>query len=184
MTSTSPNIYYICAAIVVILLLVALVVATRRAESKRLHRRFGAEYDREVRERGNRDRAERELASRERRVARFHLEDLPLGARRRYMEEWRAVQARFVDEPTAAVLQADTLITNVMRDRNYPITAFDERVADLSPDHANVLNDYRAAHEIAAKTGSGRSSTEDLRQAMVHYRALFVDLVGVDERTA
>lgn len=183
MTTTSPMIYYAIGAVIVIaIVIVVAIVATRGARSARLQRRFGPEYERVARERGDRAQAERELTTREDRVKKFHLEELPVGARDRYMEEWRTVQARFVDEPQGAISQADALITNVMRDRGYPVANFEQRASDLSPDHANVIQNYRTAHDISVRGESGNADTEDLRQAMVHYRSLFSELVGADER--
>lgn len=183
MTATTPTIYYVIAAIVLILVIVTALMAARRARSAQLHQRFGPEYDRVARERGSRVDAERELAQREARVKKFHLRNLPPGARDRYAEEWQHVQARFVDEPAGALQQADALVTNVMRDRGYPVADFEQRAADLSPDHARTLDDYRIAHEISVRNGRGSATTEELRQAMVHYRALFDELAGMTERT-
>lgn len=182
MTGTSI-VWYVVAAIVIIAIIVAIAAASRRAKSARLQRRFGPEYERTVRSNGDRTQAERELEAREQRVKRFHIEELPAGARDRYMEEWRTVQTRFVDQPKDAVSQADHLVENVMRDRGYPLDEFDQRVADLSPDHPVVVQNYRAAHDIASRADRGEASTEDLRQAMVHYRTLFTDLLGT-ERTS
>jgi len=185
MPATIPIAYYVIGAIVVIAIIVAIAaVSSKRANSARLQRRFGPEYDRVVHGSGDRTAAERELAAREARVRKFHIEELPAGARDRYLEEWRTVQSRFVDEPQAAVSGADRLVENVMRDRGYPMEEFDQRVADLSPDHPAVVDNYRAAHGIAARTERGEVGTEDLRQAMVHYRALFNDLLGTSERTS
>jgi FtsZ-interacting cell division protein ZipA len=175
-------IYYIVGAIVVIALIAFAVAASRRAASVRLAKRFGPEYDRTVRDRGDRAAAERELAAREERVKRFHIEELPAGARARYTEEWLSVQSRFVDQPKSAIDEADRLVTNVMRDRGYPVDNFDQQVADISPDHPRVVENYRTAHEIAQRSDRGDASTEDLRQAMVSYRALFDDLLGTSER--
>ncbi len=179
--TTTPTTYYIIGAIVLIALVLAVVFIARGQRSARLRRRFGPEYERTARQYGDRTRAERELAEREARVEKFHLEELPAGAKQRYTEEWRRIQERFVDEPKAALAQADTLSTNVMRDRGYPIVNFEQRAADLSADHATVVQDYRAAHEIALRSENGAATTEDLRQAMLHYRNLFTDLVGTDE---
>ena len=182
MAGTSPIWYWIVAAIVVIAIIVIAAVASRRSRSTHLQRRFGPEYDRAVQERGDRAQGERDLSDREARVKRFHIEELPAGARDRYTEEWRTVQTRFVDQPQAAVSQANHLVENVMRDRGYPVDNFDQRVADLSPDHPVVVQNYRAAHDIAGRSERGEASTEDLRQAMVHYRTLFNDLLGSTER--
>jgi hypothetical protein len=176
---TGTTLTYIIIAVVVVVVVIAAIVLSQRARSARLQRRFGPEYDRAVRASGDRTAAERDLAQREARVRKFHIEELPAGARDRYTEEWRTVQTRFVDEPRAAITQADTLVSSVMRDRGYPMEDFEQRVADISPDHPAVVENYRAAHTIAVR---GEASTEDLRQAMVHYRTLFNDLLGTDER--
>lgn len=183
MTATVPTIYYILAAIVIIFLIIAIFRIVQGAQSARLQRRFGPEYERVARERGSRREAERELVHRQDRAKAFHLHELPPGARDRYADEWRQVQSRFVDEPNTALRQADTLIVNVMRDRGYPAADFDQRAADLSPDHARTLDDYRVAHDISMRSDRGNADTEDLRQAMVHYRTIFDDLVGTTERT-
>ncbi|HET7813678.1 MAG TPA: hypothetical protein VFL13_04840 [Candidatus Baltobacteraceae bacterium] len=178
MQTTSPVLLYVIGAIVVIAIIVIAVAASRRAASARLAKRFGPEYDRMVSQRGDRDAAERELAAREQRVKRFHIEELPAGARARYTEEWRTVQTRFVDEPRGAIDDADHLVSNVMRDRGYPVDNFEQQAADISPDHPDVVQNYRAAHDIATRSVRGEVTTEDLRQAMVHYRTLFTDLLG------
>ncbi len=176
MTTTAVTI--IIAVVVVLLIIVGAVALARRNRSKSLQDRFGPEYQRTVRESGgSRAEAERELARRQERVKRMHIEELPAGAKNRYTEEWRTVQTRFVDEPKTALVNADRLIANVMRDRGYSTDNFDQNVADLSPDHPNVLQNYRTAHDITRRTETGEVSTEDLRQAMVHYRSLFDDLV-------
>lgn len=179
-------VYYIIGAIIVAAIIIAIaVVASGRARSRRLQQRFGPEYDRAVRTTGgDRTAAERDLAARESRVRRMHIEELPAGARDRYVEEWRTVQTRFVDQPREALKDADSLVTSVMRDRGYPMNDFEQRAADLSPDHPQVVDNYRIAHGIASRSEQGEVSTEDLRQAMVHYRTLFNDLVGTDERTS
>lgn len=181
MTGSSSTLYII-AAVVVIAIIAAVIIGSQRARSARLQKRFGPEYDRTVRATGDRSAAEQELAQREARVRKFHIEELPAGARERYTEEWRTVQSRFVDEPKSALGEADRLVTNVMRDRGYPIEDFDQRVADISPDHPVVVDNYRTAHDIAARSETGEVSTEDLRVAMTHYHALFDDLLGTGGR--
>lgn len=183
MTSAVPTIYYVIGAIVLVAIVVAAIMASKRAQSTRLRRRFGPEYDRATREQGDRARAERELAKREERVKKFHLQELPPGARERYADEWRHIQARFVDEPKTALSEADKVVTDVMRDRGYPIVNFEQRAADLSPDHASTVQDYRTAHDVTVRSNNGAADTEDLRQAMVHYREIFTELVGTTERT-
>jgi FtsZ-interacting cell division protein ZipA len=178
----NSTIYYVVGAIVVIAIVVALVYAIRAARSRELAKRFGPEYERTVRESGDKAAAERELAARQARVRKFHIEELPAGAKDRYGEEWRTVQTRFVDQPQAAVVDADHLVAAVMRDRGYPMENFDQRAADISPDHPHVVEDYRVAHNIAVRSERGEVSTEDLRQAMQHYRTLFNDLLGAEER--
>jgi hypothetical protein len=168
----------IIAIIVVILivaaLLVGLSVVNRR---RRLRDRFGPEYDRAVTEHGRRE-AEAELAERERRVRQLDIKPLPPTARAQYASEWTAAQEQFVDAPQAAVTGAQTLVTAVMKDRGYPTEGFDQTVADLSVEHAATLDHFRAAHDISQRAGSGTASTEELRQAMIHYRALFTELLG------
>jgi hypothetical protein len=177
-SSSSSTTWIIVAAIIV--LLIVLLVAAQRRRSQRLHDRFGPEYERAVAETGSRQRAEAELAARERRYRSLDIQPLPAGARDRYAEEWRVVQARFVDAPGPAVADADRLVNNVMRDRGYPLGDFDQRVDDLSVEHANVVDNYRLARDIARKNDRGEATTEDLRKAMVAYRALFEDLLSTD----
>jgi hypothetical protein len=172
---------WVVIAIVVIALIALLVWYTsRRRRTEGLRRQFGPEYDRTVEETGRPRDAESELESRRRRRAALDIRPLAPGARARYADEWRAVQARFVDDPSGAVAQADTLVIEVMRERGYPMDDFDQRAADVSVDHPQVVGDYRAAHDISTRSANGRAETEDLRQAMVHYRALFEDLLQED----
>lgn len=178
----NTTIYWVVGVIVAIAIIAALIYAIRAARSRELAKRFGPEYDRTVNDRGDRAAAERELADRQARVRKFHIEELPAGAKDRYTEEWRTVQTRFVDEPQSAVVDADHLVVAVMRDRGYPMENFDQRAADISPDHPHVVEDYRVAHGIAVRSERGDVSTEDLRQAMQHYRTLFNDLLGTEER--
>jgi len=183
MHSANPTAYYIIGAIIVVAIIIAVAIFSSRAgRTRRLRQRFGPEYDRAVRTTGDQTAAERDLAARESRVKRMHIEELPAGARDRYAEEWRTVQTRFVDQPREALGDADSLVENVMRDRGYPMSDFDQRAADISPDHPQVVDNYRIAHGIAVRSERGDASTEDLRQAMVHYRTLFNDLLGTSER--
>ena len=138
---------------------------------------FGPEYDRTVEEAGDRRAAETELRERTERRAGFDVVPLEPEARTRYVEAWRNTQAQFVDEPVEATREADRLITSVMRDRGYPVDDFEQRAADISVDHPQVVDDYRAAHAIAAANDRSEASTEDLRQALVHYRSLFEELL-------
>ncbi len=172
--STGAIIAIIVVILIVAALLVGLSVVNRR---RRLRDRFGPEYDRAVNEHGRRE-AEAELTERERRVRQLDIKPLSPTARAQYASEWTAVQEQFVDAPQAAVTGAQTLVTAVMKDRGYPTEAFDQTVADLSVEHAATLDHYRAAHDISQRAGSGTASTEELRQAMIHYRALFTELLG------
>jgi hypothetical protein len=142
-----------------------------------LTERFGPEYQRTVAETQDRREAERKLVEREKRVDRLHIRPLNSADHKRYLERWRTVQARFVDDPAAAVREADDLIGEVMVLRGYPLEDFEQRVEDLSVDHPEVVQNYRAGHRLALRSKEGKASTEDLRQAMVHYRSLFDDLV-------
>jgi hypothetical protein len=170
-------------AIIVIALIVAALIFTRQRRSQQLQQGFGPEYERTVEERGgDRREAEAELRERQQRRQQFEIRELEPAARDRYAERWRAAQRRFVDEPAPAVGEADALVMEVMRDRGYPVAdEFEQRAADVSVDHPEVVEHYRAAHDISGRATAGDASTEDLRQAMVHFRALFVDLLGHDE---
>lgn len=167
----------VVAALVVLIALVA-NFARRRPRGKELRQRFGPEYDRAVQEYGSEKRAERELADRAKRVQKLHIRELPEPERLQFLSSWQQVQALFVDQPSAAVSDADELIKVVMRARGYPVEDFDQRVADLSVDHASVVQHYRAARILATANHEGRANTEELRQAIVHYRALFAALLG------
>lgn len=165
----------------VALLVIAIVALFGVRSSRRRHvalrRRFGPEYERAVADYGGEKRAERELAKRENRVNRLHLHPLREVERLRFDGEWRAIQARFVDDPSGAVTAADELIQAVMKAHGYPVRSFEERVKDLSVGHASVVQHYRAARVLADANREGRADTEELRQAFVHYRALFADLL-------
>ena len=143
-----------------------------------LRERFGPEYDRTVHETGSERRAEAELDARARRVERLQIRRLDEADALRFAEAWRGLQIRFVDEPSAAIAEADRLVGEVMTARGYPLGDFDQRAADISVDHPRVVANYRAARDIARRQGRGEATTEDLRQAIIHYRALFEDLLG------
>jgi hypothetical protein len=163
-----------------ILLLFAIATSTRRharVHAVELQQRFGPEYDRAVRQYGSPALAERELTARERRVERIRIRELNEADRARFAATWDRIQQQFVDDPAGATVSANELIKEVMRARGYPADDFDQRVADLSVDHATVVQHYRAARALTTPSGNGEISTEDLRQALVHYRALFADLL-------
>ncbi len=170
---------------VVIIAIAVIVVVTwlylRRRRSERLRTQFGPEYERAVRDSGDARRAEAALEARARKVEKLNIRPLSREESGRYSDAWRRVQARFVDEPKAAVGEADQLVTEVMSARGYPMADFDERAADLSVDHATVVDNYRAARDIRIRYERGEAGTEDLRQAMVHYRTLFQDLLAPSE---
>ena len=165
----------IAAGVVVGAVLVLAVLSRQR--TKRLQERFGPEYDRTVERRGGRREGEAELASRVDRREELEIRPLSPEARERYLVSWRRVQANFVDDPAAAVGEADKLVGAVMSDRGYPMDDFEQRADDISVDHPQVVERYRSAHGIAKKNDEGEATTEDLRQAVQHYRALFEELL-------
>lgn len=165
----------VVAVLVVLALGVWAFMARQRRE--RLRGRFGPEYDRAVSEQGGRRGAEAELKRREEQRERLDIVPLSQEARERYSESWREVQTGFVDEPSQSLAEADRLVTDVMRERGYPMDEFDQRVADISVDYPHVVENYRAANSIHRANENGEASTEDLRQAVVHYRALFNELL-------
>ena len=154
----------------------------RRRRSERLRTQFGgSEYDRAVKEDGSRRHAEAGLKERTARVESLNIRPLATGDRARFVESWRMVEARFVDGPGGSVTEADQLLGDVMSTRGYPVSDFEQRAADISVDHPLVLANYRMAHEIALRQTKGQANTEDLRQAMIHYRTLFEELIGEPE---
>jgi sensor domain CHASE-containing protein len=154
----------------------------RKHRTQRLRTQFGgAEYARAVEEGGSRRKAEAALDGRAERVEGLHIRPLAAGDRARFVESWGRVQARFVDGPGSAVADADQLLGDVMSTRGYPVSDFEQRAADISVDHPSVLENYRAAHKSALLQTRGQASTEDLRQAMIHYRTLFEELVSEPE---
>jgi hypothetical protein len=152
----------------------------RRTES--LRGQFGPEYDRALGDKGDRKSAESDLMARSDRRSKLEIRPLDPAARDRYLESWRDTQANFVDDPGRAIREADALIILVMRDRGYPIDDFEQRSADVSVDHPTVVENYRAAHAVSQANDRSEATTEDLRQAMVHYRELFRDLLETDDR--
>jgi len=165
------------AALVILAVTVVAWVVVRNKRSEDLKRQFGAEYQRALEKTGNRTRAEAELVSRTKRVQRFEIHPLSAGDQDRFAARWRSTQSAFVDQPASAVTDAEKLVVEVMRARGYPVGDFDQRAADLSVDHPRFVENYREARELALASQRGEASTENLRQAMVHYRALFEDLL-------
>ncbi len=176
MSTTQILVTVLVIAVIVALVLVGMRLARRRS----LQRRFGPEYDRAVAEHDSAAAAEKELRERERRHAELELTPLSPESRARYSAAWEEVQVRFVDSPDQAVGTADELVTRLIAERGYPTGDYDDQVAHLSVEHARTLEHYRAAREISRRNEHGEASTEDLRQALVHYRALFADLLGED----
>ena len=167
----------IIAAIVIVVALIAWA-ATRTRRTNELRNRFGPEYDRALNHEGGRREAESDLREREKRHEALDIQPLNPDTADRYRLEWRDVQAKFVDAPEESLRRADGLITEVMQRRGYPMSDFEQRSADLSVDHGQTVQDYRAAHAVSMRSSRGQATTEDLRGAMVHYRSLFDEMVG------
>lgn len=164
--------------VIVLIGAIASVLVRRLTRTRRLRHRFGPEYDRAVEAHGGRARAEADLLSRERRHRELVLR--PLAPRRRelFLEQWTQLQERFIDAPHTAVEEAERLVTSTMTERGYPAAGFEDQMSHLSVEHGGALDDYRRGHEIGVRAARDQASTEDLRQAMVHYRALFQDLLA------
>ena len=178
--------WIVIAAAVVIVVAMAVIVArsvNRRKRSERLKNHFGPEYERAVGEAGDQRAGEKELVARERKRQKLDIVALAPEAHAKYAEHWRTVQTAFVDNPSKAVGDADRLVTQVMRERGYPVDDFDQRAADISVDHPNVVEHYRAAHTLHMAQEQGDIGTEAQREAFVHYRALFEKLLATDLET-
>jgi hypothetical protein len=173
---------WVLVGVVVVLLVVVAALVARQQRSRRLREGFGAEYHRVVEQRGDQRAGEQELLERRQRVDKFEIRALEPPVREEYMERWRAAQRRFVDEPAPAVSEAHALVQQVMHDRGYPVDLdFEQRAADISVEHPEVVENYRAAHAISVRADRGEASTEQLRQSMVHYRALFDELLATTD---
>jgi hypothetical protein len=170
---------------VIIVLVIALVAAIgaaiwlfmRNRQTSALQDRFGPEYDRALETHHDQREAERELRQREERIEHLNIRPLEREERARFADHWQAVQSRFVDDPTGATDEADELVGEVMAARGYPVGDFEQRAADVSVNHPRVVEHYRAAHAIALRNARGDADTEQLRQALVHFRALFEELL-------
>jgi len=172
---------------VVVVAAIAAVVFLRQRRTQKLRSHFGPEYDHAVHEYGSSAKAEKALERRAERIEKYRVRPLNETEQQRFSDEWRSTQARFVDDPPLAIREADHLVCEVMKTRGYPVKDFEMRAEDLSVDHPKLVRNYRAAHEIAGSASEGRANTEDLRQAMVHYRELFDELLetqpaGITER--
>jgi FtsZ-interacting cell division protein ZipA len=170
----------IVTVIIVVLVALVAVVVWKAGQRRALRQKFGPEYDRAVEQQESRSAAERELRDRERRHAELELRPLTDESRTTYAADWQDVQAQFVDDPNTAVGRADELVTGLIAERGYPTENYDDQLAHLSVEHARTLGHYRDAHAINVRNEQGEATTEELRQALVHYRALFADLLGED----
>ena len=171
----------IVAAVIVVVAVIAFAMVQRRKAA--IRERFGPEYVRTVKERGSEREAQVLLAEREKRVSKFNIRDLSREERIGHEQRWHTVQSQFVDDPRGAVIEADDALVALMGAKGYPMADFDQRAADLSVDHPQIVQNYRAAREISIRHRQGQASTEDLRQAMIHYRSLFDELLtGRDSR--
>jgi cytoskeletal protein RodZ len=159
------------------LIAVGVWIAVNQMRSRRLREQFGPEYDRTVKQAKDRDLAEAELQNREKRVKKYRIVPLSEHDRTHYQHAWDRVQNQFVDDPRGATTEADELIFEVMERRGYPVNGFEQAAADLSVDYPAVVENYRAATLIAQRNRQGEAGTEDLRQALVYYRALFHELL-------
>ncbi|MFI5980291.1 hypothetical protein ACIBEA_05370 [Streptomyces sp. NPDC051555] len=178
--STNSLIAVIVVAAVVVIALTALLWTLARR--RHLRERFGPEYERTIEERGDKRSAERDLRAREERHDRLDIKELSAGRRHQYADEWSGVQQEFVDRPEGSVERADELVTRLMGERGYPTEGFDDQLRDLSVEHGRTVEEYRAAHAVKVRSGAGKATTEELRGAMVHYRALFEELLS-DQRS-
>jgi hypothetical protein len=165
--------------LIALLLIVAAWILVRRQQSLRLKRRFGPEYDLTVSEFSNQGKAEAELLKREQRVARLSIVPLAPADASRLAHAWNNLQGRFIDSPKGVVSEADHLVRELMAKRGYPMDDFEHTAADISVDHPTVVATYRAAHSIAARDARGEADTEELRKAVIYYRTLFDELLGV-----
>ena len=170
--------------IIAVLLLVVIIAAVlgpgaaRRRRSQQLHEHFGVEYDHTVQTLGDEEKAQAALEERQKRVEALDIRALSVDERDRYLAAWKAVQSKFVDEPGQAIVDADRLIMEVMQLRNYPVSDFEERAADISVNYPAMVSNYRSARVIALKNKENMADTEELRQAMIYYRSLFEELLG------
>jgi hypothetical protein len=174
---------WVILAVVVAVVVIAIVAwaISRQQKSRHLREQFGPEYERVNSTVKNKRQAEMVLEQRQKRIEKFNIRPLSNEDRTRYAASWREAQARFVDSPSDAIRDADRLVSEVMSTRGYPVENFEQQAADVSVDHPQVVSNYRAAHEIALNNERGDASTENLRQAMVHYRSLFDELLGVEQ---
>jgi hypothetical protein len=183
----NPTAWLVLVAVAVVVVVVAVVLYLQKQHRQQqhrqkqrsagLHEQFGSEYERTVQQHGDQRRAESELEARQERVERLAIRALSPSDQEGFAGAWHVTQAHFVDDPTAAIRQADRLVSEVMLARGYPMADFERRAADASVDHPRVVDNYRSAHHIALRNDRGEASTEELRQALVDYRGLFEELL-------
>lgn len=178
MNNIDPVWIWVAIGVAALLIVMALFArGARRSRSAALRDKFGREYDHTVQEAGSRRRAEQELLARTHEVESHEIRPLHASEQERYRRDWQRIEQRFLERPTTAVVEADELVADIMRHRGYPMGDFDRHAADLSVTHPSVIEHYRAGHKVIGGA-PGSASTEDLRQAMLHYRALFEELCG------
>ena len=173
--------------VIVLVAVVAAIMISRKRQAERLRQSFGSEYDHQVEAAGgSRAKAEAELLRREKRVQKLDIKPLPTAQKDAFIADWQQVQSGFVDDPEKAIAMADALVGDVMKARGYPVDDFEQRAADISVDHPQLVTNYRAAHEIAVRHRQGQAGTEDLRAAFIGYRSMFEELLGtgMEERVA
>lgn len=178
------NSTYIIIAVVVVLVVLGIILGpifSRRQRSKKFSNQYGTEYDRTVKSMGNEKKAQTEMDDRKKHIETLNIRSLSENERQRYLAEWTVVQAKFVDQPGQATIEADHLIMEVMQMRAYPVSDFDQRAADISINYPELVSNYRAAREIALKNADHNASTEELRQAMIYYRSLFEELLKAED---
>jgi hypothetical protein len=177
------NTTYLIIVFVVVLVVLGVILAAifaPRQRSKRYSAKYGSEYDRTVKSTGNAKKAQTEMDERKKHVDSLNVRPLSDGERERYLAEWKAVQAKFVDQPGQATVEADHLIQEVMKVRAYPVSDFEQRAADISVNYPDLVSNYRAAREIATKNEQHQASTDELRQAFIYYRSLFDELLRTE----
>ena len=177
------NTTYLIIAVILVLVIVGVILGAifaRRKRSQRFQNKFGPEYDRTVQTMGNQKKAQTEMDDRQKHVDTLNIRPLSISERERYQAEWTAIQAKFIDQPGQATVEADHLIMEVMQKRAYPVSDFEQRAADISVNYPALVSNYRAAREIAVKNEQHSANTEELRQAMIYYRSLFDELLETE----
>lgn len=181
MDTLDTQTFAVLAVVVLALIAIGAWMYTRKKQSDRLVQRFGPEYERAVDELGSRSKAESELRAREKRVEKLNILPLSPADAERFSQDWKTLQGRFVDNPKGVLVEADLLVCELMEKRGYPMSDFERRAADISVDHPAVVDHYRAAQEIAMRDKRGEADTEAMRQGIVHYRALFDEMLEISQ---